>query len=593
MIIESLEKPALAAPQRFTLLYSLLVLVGIGLMARSFYLQVWRGREFLAQAEGNHVISLPIQPPRGLLYDRNNEPLVENIATTDAVLDPATLPGKEDEAPLLDTLPSLLHSSVTQVQEAIEKTRRRQRTTVLTKALDHDTILKVEETLSTVPGVRLTSSLVRHYFYGSATAHIVGYTSPVTAEELATNPTFESIESTGKSGIEARYNAELRGILGATYTEINAAGHPLRNLGTKDPQPGADLQLTIDIHLQRFITDLLRKRAQEDPNVTSGAVVALDPRSGEILAAVSYPSFDPNVLSQPSQRAEAQALFSQPYQPFFNRVTDGMYPPGSTIKPLLAAAALQEGIITPSTTVFSTGGITVGPWSFSDWKPGGHGLTNITKAIAESVNTFFYVISGGFAGQRGLGVAAITRYLGQFGWGKPSGIDLPAEAAGFLPSPQWKEQTKHERWYIGDTYHLGIGQGDVLVTPLQLSRSMAALANGGTLYTPHLVKNLPLKKKQVGIGTDAIAVVQAGMRQTVTDGSARSLATFPLPLAGKTGTAQIGGTDKTHAWFTSFGPFNSPELVITVLLEGAGQGDQQAVPVARSIWQWWLEHKST
>jgi penicillin-binding protein 2 len=306
---------------------------------------------------------------------------------------------------------------------------------------------------------------------------------------------------------------------------------------------------------------------------------------------VSYPSFDPNVFSQPALRSQASDLFTDTAKPMFNRATDGTYASGSIIKPFEAAGGLQEGIITDQSTVLSTGGIHIGPYHFFDWKAGGHGVTDVKKAIAESVNTFFYLLAGGDATHVGLGPDKIAYYLGLFGWAKPTGIDLPHEATGFVPTPAWKEATYHDRWYIGDTYHLGIGQGSVLVTPIQIATATSVLANGKYLYRPYLLQSDHIQKQAIAIDAQNIQIVREGMRQAVTDGSARPLNTLSIPIAGKTGTAQIGGTDYTQAWFTSFGPFDKPHLTVTVLLEKGGAGDADAEPIAKDIWQWWITNQ--
>lgn len=575
---------------RFGMLYAALAVALLALLGRSFYLQVWAGSGFLARAEGNRVAIEPLVAPRGLLFDRQGQKLVENIPSTDVVLDPALLPGADEEGVLLDRLPSLLGMTHTETQEALKTTRQRQRLTVLKKAVTHETLLRLEEERSTLPGVRLVSSLVRQYAFGPAAAHVLGYTSAVTAEELAGEAGLLSVDQTGKTGLEKQYDSQLRGTPGATYTQINAQGEPLLTMGTKAAQAGTDLHLTLDMGLQQFIYEQLQERQARQTGGQAGAVVVLEPATGAIVALANYPAFDPNIFSQPSRHAEIAEALSQPHNPLFNRAVDGTYPPGSTIKPFLAAAALEEHLITPTTTIFSSGGITVGPWQFPDWKPGGHGSTMVTKALAESVNTFFYAISGGYEGQAGLGVEKITSYLRRFGWGATTGIDLPSEASGFLPSPEWKERTKHESWYIGDTYHLGIGQGDVLVTPLQVSVATSVVATQGWRPQPHLVAGAQAHGEQLNLS--GLPTVRDGMRSAVTDGSARALNDLPIPLAGKTGTAQVGGAaiEDTHAWFTSFGPVDTPKYVVTVLLEKGGAGDRDAVPVAKAIWKWLLEH---
>lgn len=584
------------AEMRTWLLSALLAAAIVTLAARSFYLQIVRGASFLSAAEGNRVAVLPIPAPRGIIYDMSGKSLTKNIASTDVVLDPPTLPTEENEAYLIDRLPSLLPEiSPEQVRAALARVRETQRPIILKKAVSHDDVLAVEASAAQLPGVRLVSSLVRQYSFGEDLAHVLGYTGAVTAEELAADDALLSLDTTGKNGLEKFYESRLRGKPGAEYVEVNVAGRPQKDLGRRDPVPGSELTLTLDAELQHQIMQMFREAAASPGQgalpLSAGAVAALDPRDGAVRALVSFPSFDPNIFSQPSRAREAAGLTQAPGEPLFSRAVAGSYPPGSTIKPFLGAAALEEGIVTDQTTVVSTGGLHVGLWDFPDWKAGGHGVTDIKKAISESVNTFFYLVAGGDEAHEGLGVERATRYLQKFGWGKPSGIDLPASGPGFLPSKAWKEKAKGERWYIGDTYHLGIGQGDVLVTPLQLAESTAALANGAYLVNSHLNEELAGDKKSLPVDSEAIHVIREAMRQTVTDGSGKRLSNFPIALAGKTGTAQAGGETETHAWFTSFGPYEAPELVITVLLEHAGEGDDAAVPFAEKIWQWWYENR--
>lgn len=575
---------------RFGVLYVFLVIIVSILVIRSFQLQIVRGSTFLVKAEGNRVALVPLQASRGIIYDRNHEQLVENIASTDIVFDPTLLPDRDSEAALLETIPALLKLPPAEVQRALQIARSQQRITVLSKAVSHELVLELEEKIPELPGVRLMSSSVRKYMHSLAAAHVLGYTSAVTAEELTDQADLLSTDQTGKAGIEKIYDQNLRGIHGATYTEINASGRPIATLGIKDAIPGEDLTLTINISLQEYIYDILKRYYEEHGSEQGAAVVVMEPSTGAIHALVSYPAYDPNAFSQPEQRAASSQFFDNPLQPLFNRAINGMYPPGSTIKPLLAAAGLEEGKITPQTTVLSEGGIDIGPWHFPDWKKGGHGVTDLNKAIAESVNTFFYLLSGGDETHQGLGVEKMATYLQDFGWGKQTGIDIPGEAAGFIPSQKWKKETKKESWYIGDTYHFGIGQGDVLATPLQITTATAAIANGGTVRQPFIVPSASKKTHTLSIRPEYLQAVRTAMRATVTDGSGRALANLPIALAGKTGTAQIGGTEDTHAWFTSFGPTEQPKLVVTVLLERAGAGDEKAVPIAQQIWTWLLEH---
>ena len=590
------------AKRRFWILY-LMLAVFLGLLTvRGWQLQVMQGGQFREKAENNRVAKIPLLASRAIIYDSNNKQLVENIASTDLVLDPVILPEKEDEASLVDGLIRHTDLSYDDVRQAIEQARRTEQIIVLKVALPHDDVVRIESDLEQLPGVRLVSSSVRNYYYPHALAHVLGYTGSTTKEDLAQNSELLPIDTMGKTGVEKQYNEQLRGEHGVSYVEVDAKQQPQKDVGTDPPVAGADLFLTIDADLQDFIFNVLAEQItkSEVDDSLAGVVVAIDPRSGAVRALVNYPSYDPNVFSQPAKRADAKNFLREEMQPLFNRAISGAYAPGSTIKPLLAAAALEEGIITENTQYLSTGGIDIGEWHFPDWKAGGHGLTDVKKALAESVNTFFYLISGGDAEHRGLGVKKINEYLAGFSWGQPTGIDLPMEAEGLLPSAQWKKKTKGERWYVGDTYHLGIGQGDILVTPLQVAVATAALANGGDVFEPYVVRNgqkegvvtysHELTKRSAGINKGHVQTVREGMRQAVLSGSAQRLSNLPVAIAGKTGTAQIGGTENTHAWFTSFGPYENPSLVLTVLIERGGAGDKVAVPIAQEIWSWWDEH---
>jgi len=309
---------------------------------------------------------------------------------------------------------------------------------------------------------------------------------------------------------------------------------------------------------------------------------------------ISYPSYDNNIFIQGND-SEYQELSQNIDKPFIFRALAGEYPPGSIIKPLLAIAGLSEGIITSKTNIFSSGGIRIGQWFFPDWKEGGHGNTNVVKALAESVNTFFYYLGGGFNDFKGLGQGKIRKYLSTFGLTRKTGIDLPGEKDGFIATPEWKREYKNEPWYIGDTYHLSIGQGDVLVTPLQVTNYTMLLANNGTLFVPHIVKAFrdpvdnTIKNKSLQIVSkdlfnleDSI-LVKEGMRAAVTQGSARYLNDSVVEVAGKTGTAQVGGDKPPHAWFIGFAPYDNPKIVLTILIENGGEGSTIAVPAAKEI----------
>ncbi|MCR4312197.1 MAG: penicillin-binding transpeptidase domain-containing protein, partial [Candidatus Uhrbacteria bacterium] len=365
-------------------------------------------------------------------------------------------------------------------------------------------------------------------------------------------------------------------------------GVDIRTLSRNEKVDGTDLTLAIDERLQAAIEYIL-SAGLETLSTKRASVIAMQPDTGEILALVSYPSYDANLFTDGISTEAYAALVNDPNTPLFPRATSGGYPSGSTIKPVYAAAALMERIIEPSTSFFSSGGIWVGPKFYPDWRAGGHGATNVYHAIADSVNTFFYIIGGGNESFSGMGLETLMRYAALFGLGSPSGIDLPNELAGFLPSKAWKEETKGEQWYIGDTYNVSIGQGDLLVSPLQIARSTAVFANGGNLVTPHLSLAAPTETVDI-LPDDVYEVVRDAMRQTITNGSGTMLNGLPVDVAGKTGTAQWSNAAPPHSWFTGFAPFDDPEIVITVIIEQGGD-HALALPISYKIFDWWYENR--
>jgi penicillin-binding protein 2 len=321
---------------------------------------------------------------------------------------------------------------------------------------------------------------------------------------------------------------------------------------------------------------------------------------------VSIPSYDNNKFSQGIKAEDYEAILNDEENPMLNRAISGIYPSGSIIKPVIAAAGLDQGVISEDTTINDPGEIKIGEWVFPDWK--NHGIVDVKKAIAVSCNVFFYAIGGGWENIKGLGVDLIDQYLDRFGFGKTSGIELTGEAEGNIPTPEWKEEVKGEPWYLGDTYHLAIGQGDFLVTPLQMANALVGIANGGTLYKPHFVSKVidpegnTVKEFDAEVLSDSlvdndysIEVVRQGMRQSVDSdtGSSRQLQDLPVSAGGKTGTAQYDASDleRYHAWFTAFAPYDNPEIAIVVLVEKGGEGNEVAEPVANEILKYYFENK--
>ncbi len=577
------------------------------LVSRIFWLQVVKGSYYRDIANGNRIRLERLEASRGIIYDRNGVALVHNVANFLLYCVPADLP-KDMNARLglIDTIAHL--AGDIDVSEAKEKLAALTPASLeyyqplfIADNIEYEKALKVYLESFDLPGIRLLSKSRRQYGLPSLSlSHVLGYTGKISETELATGrDTYSPIDYLGKTGLEKSWESELRGTPGAKQVEVDALGKEKNIVSETEAIPGRNLILAIDSTAQRKLEEIMATNLVK-LNRKRAAAVVMDPRNGEILAMISLPAFDNNSFAKGISQAEYSALESSPDKPLFSRAVSGEYPSGSTIKPIIAAAALQEGVISGSTSFLSTGGLRIGQWSFPDWKAGGHGQTDVRKAIAESVNTFFYYIGGGYDEFQGLGMTRMVDYLKRFGLGKPLGIDLPNEASGFVPTQEWKEATKKESWYIGDTYHVAIGQGDLNTTPLQVAAWTAFFANGGTVFEPHVVKQVTspdgtvvrdiLPKALVTgiIDRDNIDVIRQGMRQTVTSGSARSMSGLPVEAAGKTGTAQWSSKKDNHGWFTGFAPYDNPELVITVLVEEGKGGDIAGTPIAREFLQWYF-----
>ncbi len=564
------------------------------IFARVTYLQIAQGDIYRLASERNRVRLETIIAPRGIILDRHEQPLLNNTPNFTLVAIPADLPAAADERraivdELAATLPSL-NRDVVRTALLDAPTGSIQPIT-LSEHVDYHSAIRLSTTIARMPGVSLETLSTRSYPYGTAFAHVIGYLGKPSSEELADDSYLSPLSVIGRMGIEQYYDVELRGRDGIREVERDHLNKQLSVIANRDSVPGQNLVLALDRPLQETLSAGLHGMVKR-LGVPGGAAIALDPRNGEILAIVSEPSFDPNLFTQGGDSTAFDTIFQDPDHPLFFRAISGAYPSGSTIKPVIAAAGLAEGLINERTTVNSVGGIKVGPNFFPDWKQGGHGLTDVRKALAESVNTFFYILGGGFEDRLGLGVDRIVHYLERFGLGKKLGVDLPNETGGFLPTKDWRKRPGAQVWYLGDTYHLAIGQGYINLTPLQVASYTAAIANGGTLFRPHLLKKIlsadgtveqETTPTAIGKTVDpqSLAIVRSGMREAVVTGSARALGDLPVPVAAKTGTAQFGSGGRTHAWLTSFAPYDRPEIVVTVVIEEGGEGTIAALPVAK------------
>lgn len=572
------------------------------IVARVGYLQIIKGNEYRLIAEENRIRIQEIKAPRGVIYDRNGTRLVHNVPNFFLSSAPADLPKDEKErGAVIEKIANILSLSILDVRQAIEQyPSDSYQSFILYDQIPYAQAVLLKIASAELPGISLGVTTSREYLVGSHFSHLLGYTGKISESELAAHPEYAYDDYLGKSGVELFYDGILRGTNGRKEIEVNSLGKESKIIAESRATAGKSIILTIDKNLQELLGQSLDEVVARSKSITGAAAVAIDPNNGEVLALASSPGFDNNAFTKGLTADEYQKIVNDPKKPFIDRAVAGEYPSGSTIKPLIALAALQERIINKKTTYLSTGGLRIDKWFFPDWKAGGHGETNVIKAIAESINTFFYIIGGGYEKVTGLGVERIKSYLERFGLGSPLGIDVPGEASGFLPSQAWKEETKGEQWYIGDTYHLAIGQGDLLVTPLQVATYTATVANGGTFYKPHLVKAFsdteyqnaqPLQPeivRQDFIDQPYYEIVKEGLRQAVLTGSAGSLADLPVAVAAKTGTAQFGNQGATHAWLTAFAPYDHPQIAITVLVEGGGEGHLTALPIAKKALSYWF-----
>jgi len=587
----------------------LAVLVFTALFARATYLQIIRGAYYQNQAENNRIRKISVDAPRGIIYDRDHKILASNLPEFDFVMIPGLIPKDARERQgLFQEVSAQTQLNPAELEENYQKNQLNSFTPVLLKEdLSRDEALGIEKNSASWGGLMLGSKVKRSYPEHEAVSHVLGYTGKINEQELKENQNYDLTDIIGKEGVEENYESQLRGVKGNQQLEVDSAGKVKNIVGNVTSKEGNSLVLNLDLDLQKEAYAALAQSVADNGG-TGGAVVAIDPRSGGVLALANYPSFDNAEFTGKISPDRLKEIIQGENRPLFNRAVAGAYPPGSTFKPLVAAAALDKKIISPSDVLECPAVLQVGQWSFADWKF--HGPTDLNKAISQSVNTYFYIIGGGWGDRQGLGPDNIKYYANQFGLGQKLGIDIPQEAEGLVPDPAWKEKVKKEVWYIGDSYHTSIGQGDILLTPLQLASYISALVNGGTLYQPHLLdyvenadgavvdKPAPEALKSNILPADELNSVKQAMGVTVSSeqGSGRQLQDleekYGVMIGGKTGTAETGVEDKYHAWFTGFAPLDDPEIVVVALVEKGGEGYVAALPVAKRVLDAYLQKRA-
>lgn len=577
--------------KRVTLFYLFLLGTFSILSVRILYLQVQKGDSLYLKAEQNRTKTVLLKAPRGIIYDRFGRPLVENISKFYLSIDPLRMRSAAQSDAVRDEILSYFPEQTDHIRAFFSDLSKKSADDVLIDDIPYELALLLMVRTASEPSIQVLNGPRRKYLITDGMGPIIGYVGKINLDELRSKTTYSLTDTIGKEGIERSYETILRGADGKQQLEVDALGREKGALATVAPVKGNDVNLTIDLDMQRKLFSILSSINVANRSPAVGIV--MNPQNGEILAMVSVPSYDPNLFSTSISSEDFQKIQDDPQNPLFMRAIAGLYPAGSVFKLAVSAAALDEDLITDSFTVMSTGGIYLGDRFFPDWKSGGHGLTTIYKAISDSVNTFFYTVGGGYGNSAGLGIDTIAAYARKLGFGRKTGIDVSGEEIGFVPNRAWKEQ-QGEQWYQGDTYNLSIGQGSLLVTPLQIARFTSYFANGGVPVTPHLVRtpesSSAAQTTDPGITKKTIHIIREGMRRTVLSGTATSMQLVPVATAGKTGTAQFNNNKQPHSWFTAFSPFDDPELAVTILVEEGGDRGY-SVGAARDFLKWFYESK--
>ena len=573
---------------RFRYLYWIVIFIFAALICRLVYLQLFEGSYYHGLADGNRLRAIPIAAMRGVMYDRNGQILVGSRPSFMVTYVP-TKKGISDAE--LDSLSKLLNVPKDKLQEKIAKGKNSFEPIILAQDLTQDIVTRVEERRNDLPGVSVDVQPIRYYPYNSMAAQVFGYVGQIDEEDmkrLKGQEGVSSITQIGRAGLEAYYDDLLRGKDGGRQVEVDASGTPVKEMERKNPVPGHNFHLTIDLNLQKATEDALDRQVANGIGTHGIAAVAIDPNTGAVLAMASRPSYNPNWFTRGITEKEWAQINNNPAHPMENRVIAGEYPPGSTFKLITGTAALELKKVTPDELIFDSGR----HWLVDMRNAGGEALgwLNFTEALAKSDNVYFYELG------RRVGIDKLAEYARMFGMGKKTGIALRGEATGLVASEEYKKKNFNQDWYLGDTFNSAIGQGFQLVTPLQAAMIVSEVANGGIQYKPFLVSRIdnldgtPYKifaPEQVGtlpVSKSTLDLVREGMRNVAEEsGTAGSLfAGFPIQVAGKTGTAEnFGGAD--HAWFVAYAPFDHPRIVIAVLTEQGGFGALASGPVAKSM----------
>jgi len=616
----------------FLVLMILILAIFLFFISFVFYFQIFQNNNYKIQAEKNNSLITHFSAERGIIYDRTMKQLVKNEANFDLYLNVENLSNSTTVEIALESLHGLINLTDPTPPIGAEgwgRSTTSQQILVKENLSQMDLVL-LETKKTQMPFLEIKKHTVRHYTADACLGHILGYLGKISQNEYASlEESYDFSDYIGRAGVEKQYESVLREKKGAIQIDRNALGNELSQKVISQPSSGDHLVLSLDLALQQKSLSAL-SQALANIGSSKGVVIALNPQNGEVLAFVSMPCFDNNLFAFGITQSDLDKLNANKSNPLLDRAISGLYPTGSSIKPFMASAGLEEGIITPNTSLYCPATLCVE----NQYQKGTancypdnkfHGWTNIKRAIAESVNPFFYMVGGGYQspgpGSKfyvpempknfvGLGIARVKEYLNLFGFGEKTGIDLPSEQEGRVPDPAWKQEyfktALEQKWYLGDTYNLSIGQGYLLATPLQLAVGYAAIANNGKLIQPHFAKSFlnsqtnqavdfaPKTTRENFISTSTLEIVRQGMRQTVTSpaGNAFSLNSLPVAVAAKTGTAQsYGKAEIYNNWIGAFAPYDKPEIVLVVMIEEVPGLRGSAQQTAKSILNWYFSPK--
>jgi penicillin-binding protein 2 len=589
------------------------VLCFVLLAARLSYLQIVRHDDLKEQAENNRTAIVPIVPNRGLILDRNGIVLATNYSAYTLEITPSKVADLEQTIDALAQVLEVTPRDRKRFKKLMEESRNFESLPLRTRLSDEE-VAKFAAQRFRFAGVEIKARLFRNYPFGELASHVIGYIGRVNqAEKKAmedwddeTQTNYKGTEYIGKLGIEQSFEEQLHGVTGVDSVETSAAGRAMRKLSSSPSTPGNTVKLSIDIKLQKMVEDLFGDRR--------GALVALDPKTGEVLAFVSKPTFDPNLFVEGIDSDSWQTLNESPDKPLLNRALRGTYPPGSTYKPFMALAALETGKRTPEQTIQDPGFFMFGGHRFRDDKEGGHGAVNMYRSIVQSCDTYYYILAND------LGVDGIHTQMQRFGFGDITGIDIQGEVRGLLPSTDWKRRAykkpEQQKWYAGETISLGIGQGYNNFTMLQLASATATLANDGIKLKPHLVKEVTdvvtraptttqhqTAPQAIASRSNIAVIINAMVGVNIEGTSAQAFKGAAYTSGGKTGTAQVvqikanekyeaskvGERFRDHALFTAFAPAENPKIALALIVENAGFGAANSAPIARRVFDYWLQ----